>query len=154
VLLQRIGNDSILKVVEVLMLRRFGIPALLVGLTLAFAPASALAQRGGGHGGGGFHGGGGGFHGGGFGGGGFRGGGFGGGGFRGGFGGFRGGGFRGGFGGNRFFGGRGFVGPGFGFWGAPWGFYGGPYYAPYYNYCNPAGYYDQWGNFIYYPGCY
>jgi hypothetical protein len=35
------------------------------------------------------------------------------------------------------------------------GYYGAPYvygYAP--GYCNPAGYYDQWGNWVYYPGCY
>jgi hypothetical protein len=36
--------------------------------------------------------------------------------------------------------------------------YGAPYvYGPNYYYsapCNPAGYYDQWGNWVYYPGCY
>jgi hypothetical protein len=45
----------------------------------------------------------------------------------------------------RFYGGRGY---GFGYYTAPYS-YG---YAP--GYCNPAGYYDRWGNWRYYPGCY
>jgi len=126
-------------------------------IALSCLPQSALAQRGGHGGGGGFHGGGGGgFHG--SSGGAFRGGG----GFHGGgrsgfgggraFGGFRGGGFRGGRGGF----GRGW-GWGFGFgwpywgwgWGYPYGYYS-PYYGadPYYSYPNygpsdyPPGYPD------------
>ncbi len=42
--------------------------------------------------------------------------------------------------------------------GYSFGFYGAPYYysAPYYDRgsCNPSGYYDRWGNWRYYPGCY
>ncbi|HSY98448.1 MAG TPA: hypothetical protein VK788_03050 [Terriglobales bacterium] len=135
-------------------------------IALSCVPQSALAQRGGGHGGGGgFHGGGGGFHGGG---GGFHGGGGGafrgGGGFSGGgrtgfvggrsFGGFRGGGFnrgRGGFG----WGGRGFGwggrywGGGYGYgWG--WGFgFGWPYWGWGGSY--PYGYYYGPGYYGYSP---
>jgi hypothetical protein len=120
------------------------VPSLFIGCLLALP---AVAQRGGGHGGGGgFRGGmGGGFRGGM--GGGFRGGGFVGPGFRGGFGGFRGGGFRGGFvgfrGGFRGFFPRNRVFVGYGF--SPWGYWpnywGYPYYSagwgyPYYGYSN------------------
>jgi len=60
------------------------------------------------------------------------------------------GGVRGGFyGGRAYYGGRGYWGPGFGF--------GVGVYAPYYGYaapvCNPAGFYDAYGNWQYYPGC-
>src|SRR5271157_2560055 len=127
--------------------------AAVVLATLASAPESVLAQRGGHGGGGGFHGGGGGFHGGGWGGGGHYGGGFHGGGYggyhgggyyggRGGhYGGYHGGGYYGGHGG--YYGGRG------GYWGYPgygyggWGFgfglsfdFGGPYWG----YAYPYGY--------------
>ena len=43
----------------------------------------------------------------------------------------------------------------FGFYGAPYvygpSYYYDPYYAPS---CDPAGYYDQWGYWHAYPGCY
>lgn len=46
--------------------------------------------------------------------------------------------------------GRGFYGPRYSF-----GFsYGTPYYYAPPPVCNPAGYYDQWGNWVFYPGCY
>jgi hypothetical protein len=121
------------------MLRKFKLPAILMGLALALSPATALAQRGGGHMGGGH---------------GFGGGGQFGGGFHGGQ--FHGGGLGRGFG--HFEGGRHFVSPGFGFgfYGSPGFYYGTPYYYPpsYYGFCSPAGYYDAWGVFHYYPGCY
>ena len=122
---------------------------LVIGCLVAWP---AVAQRGGGMrgggfhgGGGGFHGGGGGFHSGGFAGSGFRGGGFRGGyggGFRGGYGGFRGGyGFNHGFyGRNRFFFGLGFY-P-YSYWGGyGWGY---PYYGYPYGgyYSDPYPYYD------------
>jgi hypothetical protein len=60
--------------------------------------------------------------------------------------GFRGGGeFRGG---RENFGGRGYYRPGFGFGVGVYAPYG--YAAPA---CNPAGFYDQYGNWQYYPGC-
>jgi hypothetical protein len=50
---------------------------------------------------------------------------------------------------NRYYGGRGFS---FGYYSAPYAYGPGYYYAP--PPCNPPGYYDQWGNWNYYPGCY
>ena len=151
-------------------------PVALVA-AMAFSPVGAFAQnRGGGHSGGrqgGFNGGGhsggrqGGFNGGGnsfsaqnrgnFGGGhafsapsrGFSGG------FRGGRESYGGRGYDGGVrGGRGFYGGRGYDG-GRGYYGSGFGF-GVGVYAPY-GYaapvCNPAGFYDQYGNWQYYPGC-
>src|ERR1700722_4513242 len=124
------------------LLRKSGLAALILAGALALsAPATVLAQRGGGgHGfSGGGHSYGGGQH------------------FsapRGGA--FRGGGgdYRGGGGGYR--GGGGYYRPGFGF-----GF-GYGYAAPYYGYgyaapvapCGPGGYYDRWGRWIPNAGCY
>jgi hypothetical protein len=53
--------------------------------------------------------------------------------------------------GDRDYGRRGYYGGGFGY-----GYYGGPVYGhPYGAYgCDPAGYYDQFGNWQPYPGCY
>ena len=109
-------------------------PLALVVAMAAFSPVSALAaDRGGGHGGFG-------------------------GGHAGGFGnghafsaparGF-GGGVRGGFyGGRAYYGGQGYYRPGFGFGVGVYAPYG--YSAPV---CNPAGFYDQYGNWQIYPGC-
>ncbi|HTC35946.1 MAG TPA: hypothetical protein VK724_21390 [Bryobacteraceae bacterium] len=124
------------------------IAPLALVVAMAFSPVAALAAgRGGGHG---FSGGG---HAGGFGGGGHA--------YsaqaRGNFGGraysapARGfvGGARGGFyGGRAYYGGRGYYGPGFGFGVGVYAPYG--YAAPV---CNPAGFYDQYGNWQVYPGC-
>jgi hypothetical protein len=54
-------------------------------------------------------------------------------------------------------GGRGYYGGGYGSYSAPYYYGYGPsyYYSdPGYNACDPAGYYDQWGRWIPYPGCY
>lgn len=42
----------------------------------------------------------------------------------------------------------------YGYYGAPYAY--GPGYYGYYDpgYCNPVGYYDRWGYYHYYPGCY
>jgi hypothetical protein len=142
---------------------------VLAGMLAIAVPSGAFAQRGGGHGGGGGHAvAGGGFRGGAVAGG-FRGGAVGG-GFRGGYGGGYYGGYRGGFyGGYR--GGWGF-GLGFGYpyygygygYGYPYygypGYYGYPAYsapvysAPAYNAPPPCGYYDNYGYWHSYPGCY
>jgi hypothetical protein len=141
-----------------IMLQKLGLPILAVGtLLFVLSPSAALARD---HGEGG--------HGGGFSGGGNRG--FSGGGNRG----FSGGGnFGNHSGGQRFSEGRSYNGGerdysrergyyGRGGWGDRDRYYrgGGLYFgygAPSYHYpgsCNPAGYYDQWGNWQPYPGCY
>jgi hypothetical protein len=51
-------------------------------------------------------------------------------------------------GGREYYGGRGYYGPGFGVGVGVYAPYG--YVAPV---CNPAGFYDQYGNWQYYPGC-
>jgi hypothetical protein len=59
--------------------------------------------------------------------------------------------FRGGrafYGGRGYYGGPGYYGPGFGFGVVVYAPYG--YAAPV---CNPAGFYDQYGNWQYHPGC-
>jgi len=136
------------------LIRKVVAPLALIGMLAAFNPASAFAAgRGGfgGHGGGGFSGHGGGFAG--------NGGSFG--GHSGNFGGHA---FsapaRGGFeGGHGFYGGGGrYVAPryygrgglGFGVGVGVYPSYGYGYAAPV---CNPAGYYDQYGNWQPYPGC-
>jgi len=152
------------------MLRKLGLPILAIGAVLfAFSTSAAFARDhgGGGHGSGG-HGS-------------SRGGGFSGGGEHFGNRGFSGGNYGNHFGGQRFSGGREFNG-GARFYGGDrgydrsysgraWGGYdrnyrggglyfgfGAPYvYGPNYYYpggCDPAGYYDQWGNWQPYPGCY
>jgi len=135
------------------MVARAFAPVALVVAMAAFSPITALAANHGGGGGHSFSGGRGGSGGGGR-------GGYGGGG-RGGYGGgrsfsapargFNGGGGRayggrGYYGGGAYYGGRGYYGPGFGFgMYAPYG-----YAAPV---CNPAGFYDAYGVWQYYPGC-
>jgi hypothetical protein len=147
------------------MFQKLGLPILAIStLLFVLSPSAALArgQSGGGHGSSGGHG----FA---------RGGGFSGGGNRG----FSGGGnFGNHFGGQRFSEGHGYNGGGRdysrergdygrGGWGdrdryysggGPYFGYGAPYvYGPSHYYpgsCNPAGYYDQWGNWQPYPGCY
>ncbi len=120
------------------LVRTSGVAAMVLGAALALAPATSMAAERGGHGGGGHYSGGGGHS---FAGRGYEGG------NRGGYGGYRGGGghegyYRGGYGGG-YYGGY-YAAPrlGFGFsYGAPYG-------------CNPAGYYDRFGRFIPYAGCY
>ena len=112
--------------------RKSALTAVIAGAMLALNPTGAMAQRGG-HGGGG--------------------------GFRGGGGGYRGGGaYRGG--GNYYRGGgryegvrpRGFVGRYYPrYYVAP--YFGFGYYAPVYPYTS-CGYYDAWGYWHVYPGCY
>jgi hypothetical protein len=128
-------------------LKKSALPVLLAGtLLILLSPATAWAQGRGGHGRSGGQA--------------FSGRGFSGGGGRA----FSGG--RGFSGGGRAFNGGRFYGGGRGFYGGRYyggrsyffGFYGAPYvYSPYYyggGYCNPPGYYDQWGYWRPYPGCY